>query len=153
MVVATMPWAASSVRLSALMVTCAHMGSSGGGGRCANCGRCHGRSWWCSTVGRPAQAAATTAAAPGFRGSEHRFSTMTRSASASARSTSARVGGSGAAMANPGRRWSTGPAPATERTVQPRRSSACAHFAASTATPSEPPSRNETMHAVATDEL
>ena len=63
------------------------------------------------------------------------------------------VGGSGASMANPGRTWSTGPAPATVRTVQPRRPSAPAHFAASTATPSAPPSRNETMHAVATPEL
>ncbi len=78
---------------------------------------------------------------------------MTTSAPASAASTSARVGGSGACMANPGRTWSTGPAPATERTVKPRSPSASAHFAASMATPSEPPSRNETMHAVATDEL
>ncbi len=78
---------------------------------------------------------------------------MTRSAPASASSTSAPVGGTAACMANPGRTVSTGPAPATVRTVQPRRPSAPAHFAASTATPSPPPSRNETMHAVATTEL
>ena len=91
-------------------------------------------------------------AAPVFKGSERRFSTMTRSASASAPSTSPWPGVR-RVMASPGRTVSTGPAPATVRTVQPRRPSAPAHFAASMATPSSPPSRNETMHAVATGAL
>ena len=53
-------------------------------------------------------------------------------------------------MANPSTVVSTGPDPATERTVQPRIPSAEAHLAASTETPSSPPRRKETMAAVGT---
>ena len=63
---------------------------------------------------------ATAAAAPGLRGSEQRFSTTTRSAPRGRSRSRRGVGGSAASMARPGRRWSTGPAPATVRTSKPR---------------------------------
>ena len=72
---------------------------------------------------------------------------------ANAASTSARAGGSGASIANPGRTTSTGPDPATVRTSHPSWPNAAAHLAASTATPSPPPRRKETMHAVGTPAL
>src|SRR5438874_691003 len=101
-------------------------------------------------VGRPSRQFATTSAAPGLSGSEQRFSTTTRSAGARASATSPAVGGSPASMARPGKTRSTDPSPATVQTVKPRARNAEAHLAASTATPSGPPRRNDTMATVGT---
>ncbi len=74
-----------------------------------------------------------------------RFSTTTRSTSASASATSPFVGGVAASMASPGTSRSTGPSPATVRMVKPSSVREAAHASATIDTPSVPPRRNETM--------
>ena len=122
--------------------------------------RCHAGSWWCQMVGRPSRALATAIEAGRFIGMDPRFSTTTRSASATADRTSAVRRSISAAVAAPtpwspaapsGQRpiarsgtWiSTCPSPATVRTSNPRRCSASIHVSATMETPSVPPSLNE----------
>ena len=119
------PRSANCRRVSSLMVTWRQAGSSGGSSvTWAHSARCHGGSWWCRIAGRPARTSATARAAGRFSGIVHRFSTTTRSASASARVdpvVERAPRRASASMARPGTSRSTGPSPATVTTSKPER--------------------------------
>ncbi len=150
------PRSANSRSVSRLIVTWRQAGSSGGSSvTWANRSRCHGGSWWWRIAGRPASTFAVALAAGRFSGIVHRFSTTTRSASASAASSSrvsradrscSPIGSSerSASIARPGTSRSTGPSPATVTTSNPNDASASAHDEATIETPSVRPRRKET---------
>ena len=126
------------------MVTCVHRGSTGGGG------------WWMNWGALPGEVVVVEDRGPAGQDGGHRGGGRRVEGQGAQVLDHHQVGVvEGGVQLRPGRRgprppWpspasrrSTGPAPATVKVVKPSEARACCHLAASTATPSVPPRRNE----------